>query len=74
MILHSLLSSFCRLFDDSDSIAEEDKKFVNSMSSGGKKTMTLRIVVCHISFLKFEYFTQRRGEAEYAEVFLPHKI
>ena len=24
---------------------------------------------CHISFLKFEYFTQRRGEAEYAEVF-----
>lgn len=31
--------------------------------------MTLRIVVCHISFLKFEYFTQRRGEAEYAEVF-----
>ena len=32
---------------------DEDKKFVN----------------CHISFLKFEYFTQRRGEAEYAEVF-----
>ena len=31
--------------------------------------MTLRIVVCHISFLKFEYFTQRRGEAEYAEAF-----
>ena len=30
--------------------------------------MTFRIVVCHISFLKFEYFTQRRGEAEYAEV------
>ena len=24
--------------------------------------MTFRIVVCHISFLKFEYFTQRRGE------------
>ena len=24
---------------------------------------------CHISFLKFEYFTQRRGEAEYAEGF-----
>ena len=35
--------------------------------------MTFRIVVCHISFLKFEYFTQRRGEEEYAEVFLPHK-
>ena len=31
--------------------------------------MTLRIVVCHISFLKFEYFTQRRREAEHAEVF-----
>ncbi len=31
--------------------------------------MTFWIVVCHISFLKFEYFTQRRGEAEYAEVF-----
>ena len=31
--------------------------------------MTFRIVVCHISFLKFEYFTQRRGEAEYAEFF-----
>ena len=31
--------------------------------------MTLRIVVCHISFPKFEYFTQRRREAEYAEAF-----
>ena len=49
--------------------ADKKKKFVNSMSSGGKKSMTLRIVVCHISFLKFEYYTQRRGEAEHAEVF-----
>ena len=36
--------------------------------------MTFRIVVCHISFLKFEYFTQRRGEAEYAEVFYHTKF